>query len=99
MESPADTELIQISMEGRDPKELAPVINAVIKAYMEKVVLEDQREELSKLEYLYQKRDALETELKSRMMSCTAWPTNSAPIRSAISRTPSLPVLRRPETN
>jgi len=64
--NPPNTELINLSMQGRDPKGLAPIVNAVLKAYMEAVVEEDQQDDRAKLDLLYRKQSDLETDLKNR---------------------------------
>jgi len=66
IENPRNTELITITMRGREKQQLAPVVNAILKAYMELVVEEDQQGDMAKLTLLYQKQADLEKELKKR---------------------------------
>ncbi len=66
IDNPDNTELVSVTLPGRDPKVLAPVVNAVLDAYMEKVKQQDASADTETLELLYQKQSGLETELKSR---------------------------------
>jgi polysaccharide biosynthesis transport protein len=66
IENPVNTELVTVSMRGTTRAELAPVVNAVLDAYMEKVAREDQQGDLNRLELLYKKQTDLEEELRVR---------------------------------
>lgn len=66
IENPLNSELISVSYGGTDPKVLAPVVNSVLKAYMEQVIEQDQSSDLQKLEALYKKQSDLEQEVKER---------------------------------
>ena len=60
------TEILQISMEGKDPEELARLVNAVMNTYYEEVADNDQKRRLNRKETLKKVRDSKFTELKNR---------------------------------
>lgn len=53
--TPADSELLQIKMRGKDPQQLVKIVNAVKESYIENVVAVESRDDQSKLR-LYQGR-------------------------------------------
>jgi capsular exopolysaccharide synthesis family protein len=66
VDNPLNTELLSVSLRGENPATLAPVVNAVLGAYMEKVRQQDASADLEKLEVLYKKQADLEAELQAR---------------------------------
>jgi polysaccharide biosynthesis transport protein len=53
--TPADSELLQIKMRGKDPQQLVKIVNAVKDSYIENVVAVESRDDQNKLR-LYQGR-------------------------------------------
>ena len=66
VDNPRNTELITVTMRGREKEHLAPAVNAILNAYMELVVEQDEQGEVAKLGLLYQKQGDLEKELNVR---------------------------------
>jgi capsular exopolysaccharide synthesis family protein len=66
VDNPGNTELISVSADGRDPRELAPMVNAVLRAYMDRIREQDQNDDLAKLNLLYQKQANLESDLRTQ---------------------------------
>lgn len=65
IENPEASELIAVSLLGPDPSELAPTVNAVLHAYHEKVMADNQNDDTVQLKALYDEQAKLERELKS----------------------------------
>jgi len=58
---PGEAEIMQVSLQGRNPAEAATLVNAVVTAYMDKVVngeIEQRRARLSELDRVYTEKDA-----------------------------------------
>lgn len=66
VDNPESTELVSLAFQGPDPNVVAPVVNAVVQAYMNKVREQDESADLEKLELLYRKQADLEAELARR---------------------------------
>jgi tyrosine-protein kinase Etk/Wzc len=66
IENEQNSELISVSLLGAEPKELAPIVNAVLRAYHEKVVADSQVEDSAQLKLLYQEQAKREEELKNQ---------------------------------
>ena len=55
-----------MKLVGPDPKELAPTVNAVLRAYHEKVMSESLNDDTAQLKLLYQEQAKREDELKKQ---------------------------------
>jgi len=66
IENPDAGEYIAVSMMGPDPRELAPTVNAVLRAYEQKVLADNQSDDTAQLELLYDKQEKLEQELQQQ---------------------------------
>lgn len=66
VENPEDSELISVSLRGAEPTELAPTVNAILRAYHEKLMADSQLDGTAQLETLYEERAKLEEELKAQ---------------------------------
>jgi polysaccharide biosynthesis transport protein len=62
----AGTEVLQISLDGMDPQELALLVNTVTNTYIEEVADGDRKKRKARLELLGKLKDSKFAELKSR---------------------------------
>lgn len=66
VDNPENSELIAVTMTGPDPTQLAPTVNAVIRAYHEKILAESVNDDAAQLKLLYAQQAKLEEELKEQ---------------------------------
>lgn len=71
-EEVARTYMIVISMEGRESKGLAEMLNAVLDTFVEKLQTEQERQYLSQLNYLKNEREKIADRVKSEKENLSA---------------------------
>lgn len=64
--APSDSEIVQVKLRGKNPDDVAKIINAVIDSFLEDVVNKDRTERLSRRDALEKKFKENQAELRSR---------------------------------
>ncbi|MHB1034190.1 MAG: polysaccharide biosynthesis tyrosine autokinase [Pirellulales bacterium] len=79
---PEDSEILQLSMRGEDPEQLAKLVNAVTDAYLRQVVNADRTERSDRLEQLQGIYDTAQKECESKMGTFKALATQTGAVDS-----------------
>jgi succinoglycan biosynthesis transport protein ExoP len=64
--APSDSEIVQVKLRGKNPEDVAKIVNAVLDSFLEDVVNKDRTERLSRRDALEKKFKENQAELRSR---------------------------------
>ncbi len=84
---PADGEVMQVSIEAKNPNSAVKIVNAVVNAYMDEVVLNERNERLQRrdnLERVYSEAEGKVRSKRAELKSLAMHSARAIPIRSQL---------------
>ena len=79
VDCPPNTEILRVSLTTEDAEEAAALVNAVVDAYMNEVVLKEKSERIDRLNELERLYTEKETEMRSKRTALRRLPSKWAP--------------------